>query len=98
MLFDEPTSALDPELVGEVLEVMARLADSGMTMVVITHEMGFARDVSDMVVFMDEGMIVEQAPPSKLLADPSHARTRQFLQRTLGGRESASPKVNAHGF
>ncbi|MDR1508163.1 MAG: amino acid ABC transporter ATP-binding protein [Synergistaceae bacterium] len=98
MLFDEPTSALDPELVGEVLDVMERLADSGMTMLVITHEMGFARDVSDMVVFMDEGMIVEQAPPSKLLTDPDHARTRQFLQRMLGGRDAENPKVNAYGF
>jgi ABC-type polar amino acid transport system ATPase subunit len=94
MLFDEPTSALDPELVGEVLDVMARLADSGMTMLVITHEMGFARDVSDRVVFMDEGVIVEQAPPSKLLTDPGHARTRQFLQRMLAGRNADKLKVN----
>ena len=97
MLFDEPTSALDPELVGEVLDVMTRLANSGMTMLVITHEMGFARDVSGRVVFMDEGMIVEQASPSKLLADPDHARTRQFLQRMLVGRNDSS-KVNAYGF
>jgi ABC-type polar amino acid transport system ATPase subunit len=90
MLFDEPTSALDPELVGEVLDVIARLAESGMTMLVITHEMGFARDVSDRVVFMDEGMIVEQAPPSKLLIDPGHARTRQFLQRMLAGRDAGA--------
>jgi polar amino acid transport system ATP-binding protein len=83
MLFDEPTSALDPELVGEVLEVMAKLAGSGMTMIVITHEMAFARDVSDRVVFMDEGMIVEQSAPSQLLSNPQHARTRQFLQRML---------------
>jgi ABC-type polar amino acid transport system ATPase subunit len=95
MLFDEPTSALDPELVGEVLDVMTRLADSGMTMLVITHEMGFARDVSGRVVFMDEGMIVEEAPPSKLLTDPDHARTRQFLQRMLVGRNDSS-KVNAY--
>jgi ABC-type polar amino acid transport system ATPase subunit len=98
MIFDEPTSALDPELVGEVLEVMARLADSGMTMLVITHEMGFARDVSDMVVFMDEGTIVERSTPSKLFTDPGHARTRQFLQRMLAGHDAGSPKVNAHGF
>jgi ABC-type polar amino acid transport system ATPase subunit len=85
MLFDEPTSALDPELVGEVLEVMAKLADSGMTMLVITHEMGFARDVSDRVVFMDEGLVVEQSAPSELLSNPQRSRTRQFLQRLLAG-------------
>ncbi|MDR1885690.1 MAG: amino acid ABC transporter ATP-binding protein [Synergistaceae bacterium] len=83
MLFDEPTSALDPELVGEVLEVMARLAESGMTMVIITHEMTFARDVSDRVVFMDDGAIVEQGAPSVVFSNPQHARTRQFLQRLL---------------
>jgi polar amino acid transport system ATP-binding protein len=89
MLFDEPTSALDPELVGEVLEVMTRLAESGMTMLVITHEMSFAREVSSKVVFMDEGVIVEESAPSELLASPRHARTKQFLQRLLS---------NAHGF
>jgi ABC-type polar amino acid transport system ATPase subunit len=83
MIFDEPTSALDPELVGEVLDVMERLADSGMTMLVITHEMTFARDVSDRVVFMDDGLIIEQSPPAILLSNPQHARTRQFLQRLL---------------
>jgi ABC-type polar amino acid transport system ATPase subunit len=98
MIFDEPTSALDPELIGEVLDVMTRLADSGMTMLVITHEMGFARDVSNKVVFMDEGIIVEQSPPSKLFTEPEHARTRQFLQRMLSGRDTEEPKVNAHGF
>jgi ABC-type polar amino acid transport system ATPase subunit len=83
MLFDEPTSALDPELVGEVLDVIASLAKSGMTMLVITHEMSFARDVSDRIVFMDDGLIVEQGAPSLLLSNPKHARTRQFLQRLL---------------
>jgi ABC-type polar amino acid transport system ATPase subunit len=88
MIFDEPTSALDPELVGEVLDVMARLARSGMTMLVITHEMGFARDVSDRTVFMDEGRIVEQSPPSELFSNPVQARTKQFLQRMLNIREA----------
>ena len=97
MLFDEPTSALDPELVGEVLDVITHLANSGMTMLVITHEMGFARDVSSRVVFMDEGTVVEQGLPSKLLTDPDHARTRQFLQRMLVGREDR-PKETAYGF
>jgi ABC-type polar amino acid transport system ATPase subunit len=96
MLFDEPTSALDPELVGEVLDVIARLAKSGMTMLVITHEMAFARDVSHRVVFMDEGVIVEEAPPSELFMNPCHDRTRQFLKRLLDGR--AKTEVNAHGF
>ena len=79
MLFDEPTSALDPELVGEVLEVMKELAGSGMTMVVVTHEIGFARDVADTIVFMDGGVIVESGPPETLLADPRQERTRAFL-------------------
>ena len=83
MLFDEPTSALDPELVGEVLGVMRRLADAGMTMVVVTHEMGFAAEVADEVVFMDGGVIVEQGPPASLLRTPSHPRTQAFLQRLL---------------
>jgi ABC-type polar amino acid transport system ATPase subunit len=83
MLFDEPTSALDPELVGEVLDVMEQLADSGMTMLVITHEMSFAKDVSDRVIFMDDGVIVEQSPPAILFSNPQRARTRQFLQRLL---------------
>jgi polar amino acid transport system ATP-binding protein len=83
MMFDEPTSALDPELVGEVLAVMRDLAREGMTMMVVTHEMGFAREVADRVVFMDEGVVVEEGPPSQLLADPQHQRTRRFLQMVL---------------
>ncbi len=83
MLFDEVTSALDPELVGEVLEVMRKLADEGMTMMVVTHEMGFARRVADRVVFMDEGIIVEQGPPGRLLEDPQRERTQQFLSLVL---------------
>jgi polar amino acid transport system ATP-binding protein len=80
MLFDECTSALDPELVGEVLEVMRSLAEDGMTMLVVTHEMGFARRVSDRVVFMDGGLIVEQGHPDQVLGDPQHPRTQQFLR------------------
>jgi polar amino acid transport system ATP-binding protein len=83
MLFDEPTSALDPELVGEVLEVMRSLASEGMTMMVVTHEMGFAREVADRIVFMDDGVVVEEAPPAQLLTDPQHERTRRFLQMVL---------------
>lgn len=85
MLFDEPTSALDPELVGEVLAVMRQLADDGMTMVVVTHEMGFARDVADHLIFMDGGVIVEQGPPIDVLTRPQHERTRAFLARVLAG-------------
>ena len=81
MLFDEPTSALDPELVGEVLTVMRELADGGMTMIVVTHEMAFARDVADRVVFMDGGVVVEEGPPKEVINNPQHARTRSFLQR-----------------
>ncbi|MBW4716350.1 amino acid ABC transporter ATP-binding protein [Saccharothrix obliqua] len=81
MLFDEPTSALDPELVGEVLEVMKDLAAEGMTMVVVTHEIGFARSVADTVVFLDEGRVVESGPPADVLDRPGHARTREFLAR-----------------
>ncbi|WP_460768641.1 amino acid ABC transporter ATP-binding protein [Mariniluteicoccus flavus] len=81
MLFDEPTSALDPELVGEVLAVMKRLARDGMTMVVVTHEMGFAREVADRVVFMAEGMVVEEGTPQQVLHAPKEARTREFLSR-----------------
>ncbi|QIM15982.1 amino acid ABC transporter ATP-binding protein [Leucobacter insecticola] len=81
MLFDEPTSALDPELVGEVLEVMRELARSGMTMIVVTHEMSFAREVADEVVFMDGGVIVERGEPEALLSNPQHERTRSFLSR-----------------
>ena len=80
MLFDEPTSALDPELVGEVLKVMKELAQEGMTMIVVTHEMGFAREVADEVIFMDQGVIVERDTPSNLFAQPREERTRQFLQ------------------
>ena len=83
MLFDEPTSALDPELVGEVLKVMRELAASGMTMVVVTHEMGFAREAADQVVFLDNGAIVEQGTPSEVLGNPQHERTQSFLSRVL---------------
>ena len=83
MLFDEPTSALDPELVGEVLDVMRGLARDGMTMVVVTHEMGFAREVGDTVVFMDGGVVVEQGTPQQVITDPQHARTRSFLGKVL---------------
>jgi len=83
MLFDEPTSALDPELVGEVLEAMRRLAREGMTMIVVTHEMGFAREVADTVVFMDGGVVVESGPPAAVLDAPSHERTRAFLSKVL---------------
>jgi polar amino acid transport system ATP-binding protein len=83
MLFDEPTSALDPELVGEVLEVMKGLASDGMTMVVVTHEMGFAREVGDTLVFMDGGVIVESGNPREVLANPQHPRTQEFLSKVL---------------
>ena len=83
MLFDEPTSALDPELVGEVLKVMRDLAASGMTMVVVTHEMGFAREAADQVVFLDGGIIVEQGTPDEVLLSPQHERTQSFLSRVL---------------
>jgi polar amino acid transport system ATP-binding protein len=83
MLFDEPTSALDPELVGDVLDVMKGLAREGMTMVVVTHEMGFAREVADRVVFMDDGVVVESGPPGEVLANPRHERTRAFLSKVL---------------
>ncbi|TDD39268.1 amino acid ABC transporter ATP-binding protein [Actinomadura sp. KC06] len=83
MLFDEPTSALDPELVGDVLEVMKQLALDGMTMIVVTHEMGFAREVGDSLVFMDEGVVVEKGTPREVLADPKHQRTRDFLSKVL---------------
>ncbi|NNG37350.1 ATP-binding cassette domain-containing protein [Nakamurella aerolata] len=83
MLFDEPTSALDPELVGDVLAVMRSLADEGMTMMVVTHEMAFARDVADRVVFMDDGFIVEQGGPHQVIGDPQHERTKTFLSRVL---------------
>ena len=83
MLFDEPTSALDPELVGEVLSVMKGLAEEGMTMVVVTHEMGFAREVADRVVFMDGGVIVEEGKPSDIFSNPQNARTQSFLAKVL---------------
>lgn len=83
MLFDEPTSALDPELVGEVLEVMKELAASGMTMVVVTHEMGFAREVADTLVFMDGGVVVEAGDPREVLGNPQHPRTKAFLGKVL---------------
>lgn len=83
MLFDEPTSALDPELVGEVLAVMRQLATDGMTMIVVTHEIGFARDVADTVTFMDGGVVVESGPPVSVIANPQHERTRDFLRRVL---------------
>ncbi|MCC6918646.1 MAG: amino acid ABC transporter ATP-binding protein [Alphaproteobacteria bacterium] len=85
MLFDEPTSALDPEMIGEVLEVMVELAEEGMTMLVVTHEMGFARKFADRVVFMDYGRIVEEAPPEEFFANPKNERTRQFLSQILVG-------------
>jgi polar amino acid transport system ATP-binding protein len=81
MLFDEPTSALDPEMVGEVLAVMRGLAADGMTMLVVTHEMAFAREVADRVVFMDDGLIVEQGRPADVFANPQQARTQDFLRR-----------------
>ncbi|MBS1869335.1 MAG: amino acid ABC transporter ATP-binding protein [Actinobacteria bacterium] len=83
MLFDEPTSALDPELVGEVLQVMRGLAEDGMTMIVVTHEMGFAREVADRVCFMDDGCVVEEGPPRQVLGDPRHPRTAAFLSKVL---------------
>ncbi|MBQ6951596.1 MAG: amino acid ABC transporter ATP-binding protein [Clostridia bacterium] len=83
LLFDEPTSALDPEMVGEVLSVMRDLAEGGLTMLVVTHEMGFARDVSNRVIFMDQGVIAEDAPPAEIFTNPKQQRTREFLSRIL---------------
>ena len=83
MLFDEPTSALDPELVGEVLDAMRQLAADGMTMIVVTHEMGFAREVGDQLALMDEGVIVESAPPAEMIESPKHPRTQEFLSKVL---------------
>ena len=83
LLFDEPTSALDPEMVGEVLSVMRDLAEGGLTMLVVTHEMGFARDVSNRVIFMDQGVIAEDAPPAEIFTTPKQQRTREFLSRIL---------------
>jgi polar amino acid transport system ATP-binding protein len=82
MLFDEPTSALDPELVGEVLSTMKELAEDGMTMVVVTHEMGFAREVADWIIYMDEGIIVEKAKPEEFFTNPKEERTKEFIQTT----------------
>ena len=83
LLFDEPTSALDPEMVGEVLHVMKELAEGGMTMIVVTHEMGFAREVSDRVLFIDRGVILEDRTPKELFESPHHERTREFLAKVL---------------
>ena len=83
MLFDEPTSALDPEMVGEVLEVMKQLAEEGMTMVVVTHEMGFAREVADRVLFMDEGIVMEEGTPEEIFSNPKNPRTQDFLRKVL---------------
>ena len=83
MLFDEPTSALDPEMIGEVLEVMVKLAKEGMTMIVVTHEMGFAREVSDRVIFMDEGRIIEEGSPEHFFKSPTHERAKQFMRQIL---------------
>ncbi len=94
MLFDEPTSALDPELVGEVLTVMRELAASGMTMIVVTHEMGFAREVADEVVFMDGGVVVEQGPPAEVIGNPQHRRTQDFLRRM---RSETTPSEETSG-
>jgi len=83
MLFDEPTSALDPEMINEVLDVMKTLAREGMTMIVVTHEMGFAREVANRVIFMDEGQLVESAPPREFFSSPKHERTKLFLSKIL---------------
>jgi polar amino acid transport system ATP-binding protein len=101
MLFDEPTSALDPELVGEVLAVMRSLAEEGMTMLVVTHEMSFAREVADRVVFMDRGVIVEQGPAEQVIGRPQHERTRLFLRRVLDpahiADEAQAEEITASG-
>ncbi len=91
MLFDEPTSALDPEMIGEVLAVMKDLALSGMTMVVVTHEMGFAREVAHRVVFMDNGVILEEAPPNEFFGNPRHERAQQFLRQLLTPMQCECP-------
>jgi polar amino acid transport system ATP-binding protein len=83
MLFDEPTSALDPEMIGEVLDVMVNLAKEGMTMIVVTHEMGFAREVADRVIFMDFGVILEEGTPEHFFKNPTHERTQQFMRQIL---------------
>jgi len=94
MLFDEPTSALDPELIGDVLGVMKDLALSGMTMIVVTHEMGFASDVADRCIFMDGGVFVEEGPPTELLFNPKEERTKQFLRHILLGPGDGEPVDN----
>ena len=96
MLFDEPTSALDPELVGEVLAVMRGLAGEGMTMLVVTHEMAFAREVASRVVFMDDGVIVEQGPPAAVFGTPREERTREFLHRVLEPARVSETEIGAH--
>ena len=83
MLFDEPTSALDPEMVGEVLDVIKDLVKSGMTSVIVTHEMGFAREISDRVIFMDDGIIAEQGSPNEIFGNPRNPRTKEFLSKVL---------------
>ena len=93
MLFDEPTSALDPELVGDVLDVMRDLAKSGMTMIVVTHEMGFAREVGDKLVFMDDGVVVEAGHPRDVIANPQHERTKAFLSKVLYDELSGPARV-----
>ena len=92
MLFDEPTSALDPELIGEVLKVMKELAEGGMTMIVVSHEMGFSRDVADRVVYMDDGYFIEQGPPSEVFFHPKDDRTRRFLRHILPEKEPEHAK------
>ena len=83
ILFDEPTSALDPEMVGEVLDLIKKLAEEGMTMVIVTHEMGFAREVADRILFMDGGIIAEEAPPMEIFNNPKNPRTKEFLSKVL---------------
>ena len=83
ILFDEPTSALDPEMVGEVLDLMKEVANEGMTMVIVTHEMGFAREVSDRVLFMDDGIIAEEGTPEEIFSNPKNKRTKEFLDKVL---------------
>lgn len=93
MLFDEPTSALDPELTGEVLAVMQKLAREGMTMIVVSHEMGFAREVAHRIIFMEEGDIIEQGPPQQLFTQPQQERTRRFLRRLTNFAEAEQPPI-----
>jgi polar amino acid transport system ATP-binding protein len=91
LLFDEPTSALDPELIGEVLDVMEKLAHHGMTMVVVTHEMGFAEEVADRVIFLDRGVILEEGTPKDIFSSPKEERTKSFLKRVLKPEEHVPP-------